>query len=422
MTMQDIQGHALSGANGAALDAFEQASHGFRCLGGDPLGDAQRALQASPDMPMAYALIAWLCLLGTEPAGLAPARQALQAAQALPANEREAMHLHAIGQLLAGHWHAAGRTLEDLSVRWPLDTLALQAGHHIDFFTGHTRMLRDRITRALPAWQPGRPGHHAVLGMLAFGLEETGEHVAAERAGREAVALERHDGWAWHAVTHVMHMQQRRRDGIAWLRGDMAAWSEGSFFAVHNTWHLALFHLDLDEVDTALDLLDQRVLAVAAPTVLELVDASAMLWRLHLRGVDVGARWQALADRWEPLAEAGNYAFNDLHAMLAFVGAGRDAAIQRLLVTQTRALRSGGDNAGFLRGVGLDATQAMADFGRGHHAACVERLRQVRSHAHRFGGSHAQRDLIDLTLIAAAERDGQSSLATALRHERLPRR
>lgn len=421
MSTTDIQGYALSGANGAAAEAFEQASHEFRCFIGDPMSNAQRAVSLSNEMPMAHALIAWLSLLGTDPAGLEHARQALTLAKGLPTTEREGMHLKAVGELINGHWHAAGRTLEDLSIRWPHDVLALQAGHQIDFFTGQSRMLRDRIARALPHWQEGRPGRHAVLGMLAFGLEEMGDYAQAERLGRQAVALERRDGWAWHAVAHVMEMQSRRRDGVAWLREDQDAWVNGSFFAIHNSWHLALFHLGLEEVDTVLELMQDQILGTASAVVVDMIDASAMLWRLELRGMGVAAHWNALADRWSALAENSTYAFNDMHAMMAFVGAGREREIKLLLGAQQRALQSSSDNVGFLRDVGNDATQAIIDFGQGRYGECVQRLRRVRPHAHRFGGSHAQRDLIDLTLIAAAERDGQSLLAQALQDERAVR-
>jgi hypothetical protein len=418
MSFKDIQGHALSGATAEALDPFEQGNHELRCLVDDPLASARRALELAPRMTMAHALVAWLNLLGTEPAGLAEARAALQAARALPADERETQHLNAIEQLVAGQWHAASRTLEDLSIRWPLDTLALQAGHQIDFFTGHSRMLRDRVARALPAWQAGRPGHHAVLGMFAFGLEESGDYARAESFGRQSVQLERRDGWGWHAVAHVLEMQDRRRDGVEWMRSDIGAWSDGSFFAIHNAWHLGLFHLGLEQIDEVFALVDQRILGSRSSVVLDMIDASALLWRLQLRGIDVGERWLALAERWAPLAEAGNYAFNDMHAMMAYASAGRDDLAQRLLAAQADALHAPGDNAGFLRDVGADATLAMQAFVQGRHGDCVELLRPLRSRAHRFGGSHAQRDLIDLTLIEAAARDGQQLLAEALRHER----
>jgi hypothetical protein len=425
-TPKDSHGHAMSGATPAAIDLFENGCHELRCLIGDPLASAKAALEAAPQMTMGHVLVAWLNLLGTEPGGLPEARAALAAARALPGvNEREGMHLAAIEHVVQGRWHAAGLLLEDLSIRYPNDALALQVGHQIDFFTGHSRMLRDRIARALPDWQAGMPGYHAVLGMHAFGLEETGDYAAAERVGRRCVELERRDGWGWHAVAHVMEMQNRRRDGIAWLKRDTAAWSEGSFFAVHNGWHLALFHLGLEEIDEVLALVDERVLGGRSAVVLDMIDASAMLWRLSLRGIAVGGRWSGLADRWAAAtnaAEAGNYAFNDLHAMMAFVGAGRSADAARLLEMQQRVLERGsGDNVMFLRDVGHDATRAVLAFAEGDAAEAVRLLRPVRSRAHRFGGSHAQRDIIDLTLIAAAEKAGERSLARALRNERAAR-
>ncbi len=422
MTRKDSLGLDHSGADARALDHYEQACHEFRCLVGDPLATAQKAIAARPDFTMAHALVAWLMLLGTEPGGLAPARAALDAARALPANEREAMHLQAIEHVVNDRWHAGGAVLEDLSIRWPLDALALQAGHQIDFFVGHSRLLRDRIARALSSWQQGMPGYHAVLGMHAFGLEETGDYARAEATGRRAVELEAKDNWAWHAVAHVMEMQNRRRDGVAWLGDSSTTWSEGSFFAVHNWWHLALFHLGLEQIDEVMQIVDARVLGTASPIVLEMIDASAMLWRLQLHGIDIGDRWQALAERWAAVSERSTYAFNDLHAMLAFVGAGRVDDAERLLAAQDTALGERGDNATvFLRDVGHDATRAIHAFGAGRYGEAVQRLRPLRSHAHRFGGSHAQRDLIDLTLIEAAARDGQSLLAEALRRERTER-
>ena len=308
---------------------------------------------------MAHVLVAYLNLLGTEPVGLPAAREAHAAAARCPATEREAMHVAAAGALAEGQWHRAGRILEDLSIRHPHDLLALQVGHQIDFFTGHSRMLRDRIARAESHWQRGMPGHHAVLSMLAFGLEETADYVRAEKLGRLSVELEPRDGWGWHAVAHVLEMLGRRRDGIAWLTQHASPWSEGSFFAVHNWWHLALFHLGLDQIDEVMALLDQRVLGSASPVVLDMVDASALLWRLQLRGVNVGDRWDALASRWAAISGASTYAFNDLHAMMAFVGADRMVDAARLLEAQQQALAAGDDNVGFLKDVGLGASQAI---------------------------------------------------------------
>ena len=295
--MKDSAGYEVSGAGAQSLEALELGLHELRCYIGDPVASVERALAASPELVMGHVLKAYLHLMGTEPAVLPVARAAREAALALPANDRERRHLEAIRLLNEGRWRAAGRTLEDLSAEYPRDSLALQCGHQVDFFTGDSRMLRDRIARALPAWGRGVTGYHAVLGMHAFGLEETGDYARAEAAGRKSVELEPRDGWGQHAVAHVMEMQDRRREGIAWMRGNVDGWSPGSFFAVHNWWHVALFHLGLGEIDEVLALYDGPVNGQHSTVILEMIDASALLWRLHLRGINVGNRWETLADR-----------------------------------------------------------------------------------------------------------------------------
>jgi tetratricopeptide (TPR) repeat protein len=417
--MQDAQGQALSGATDASLAAYQAALEQFRCLTGDPAALADQAIAASPEMPMAYLLKAWLYLLGTEPAGAAVARGCCEAAGALPTTEREQLHLQAASLLAHGHWREAARVLEDLSVLYPRDLLALQAGHQIDFFTGDSRMLRDRLARALPAWQRGVPGYHAVLGMHAFGLEECGDYAAAEKQGRTAVDLEPRDGWAWHAVAHVHEMRNDPVAGAEWLGPNAATWSEGSFLAVHNWWHLALFHLELGRVQEVLRLYDSAIGGPGSTVMLDLIDASAMLWRLQLRGIDVGDRWQPLAARWQSAGTPGLYAFNDMHMMMALTGAGLRPAQQTVLQAQCDAIGRDDDNASFTREVGYAAARAIQAFGDGDDASCVRLLRSIRNSAHRFGGSHAQRDVLDQTLIEAAQRDGQDHLAAALVTERL---
>ncbi|MCG6876049.1 MAG: tetratricopeptide repeat protein [Betaproteobacteria bacterium] len=414
----DAAGYLVSGATPESVAAFEQAQHELRCYINDPVATVDRALAASPTMVMAHALRAYLHLLGTEPAGLPVARASLDAAVGLPANEREKYHLEAARRITDGRWRDAARILEDLSAEYPRDALALQAGHLVDFYTGDSRMLRDRIARALPHWSKSLPGYHAVIGMHAFGLEETGDYTQAEKQGRLSVELEQRDGWGQHAVAHVLEMTNRPRDGIAWMRGNVDGWSQDNFLAVHNWWHLSLYHLELDQVDEVLRLFDGPIYGQRSTVVLDMIDAAALLWRLHLRGIELGDRWEALADNWTPHIDAGNYAFNDFHAAMAFVGSRRPQSLQGLLEAQRVAMKSSGDNAVFARDVGNDATLAIQAFGAGDYAEAVRRLRSIRNIAHRFGGSHAQRDLFDLMLIEASFRAGNVALAAALAAER----
>ncbi|MER8416555.1 tetratricopeptide repeat protein [Mesorhizobium sp. M1428] len=418
MAVSDAFGLTLSGATEAGLSSYSRAVRELQCFIGDPVGTVDRAIADDPGFVMAHVFKGYLFGLATEREATAVAKACHEAALPLAATTREQAHVAALGHLAVGRWHEAARVLEDIAIEFPLDALALLTGHQIDFFTGNARMLRDRIGRALPSWQSGMPGYHAILGMQAFGLEEMGDYARAERLGRTAVDLEPRDGWAQHAVAHVMEMQSRQKDGILWMRANPEAWTRESFLQVHNWWHLALFHYDLGETDEVLALYDGPIYGERSTLALNMVDASAILWRLHLGGVDVGERWTALAANWLPKASAGHYAFNDAHAMMAFVGAGLDAPARGLLEAQREAMQGEDDNAAFTRDVGHPLTLAIKAFGEGNHAETIRLIRPIRAIAHRFGGSHAQRDVIDLTLIEAALRSGDGALARALAAER----
>lgn len=415
--MKDLYGLDVSGANGAALDRLDTALDRYRCFGADALACADAAIAAAPEMPLGHALRAWMILSSAEGQAVPAARASLHKALALPHDEREAMHLKALSHWCAGQWHAAARVLEDLSLRWPLDSLALKAGHTLDYYLGQSRMLHDRIARALPAWSPQLPGWHAVLSMMAFGLEENGFYAQAERLGREAIALRPDDAWAQHAVVHVLEMQGRHDEGVAWMLGHKG-WQDNSRLAVHNWWHLALHHLARGDGAAALALYDSRIRNPESRVQFELVDASALLWRLSLRGIDVGDRWHALASAWAPFSALGWSAFNDLHAAMAFASAGRSDLLEELANAHAMAMARGDDGAATLRDAGHLATLGLVAHAQGEHARAAELLRQARPLAARCGGSHAQRDILDITLIESARRSGQSSLASALQAER----
>ncbi|MBP6778537.1 MAG: tetratricopeptide repeat protein, partial [Piscinibacter sp.] len=158
-TLIDSLGHPVSGATAAAIDHYEQAANELRCLIGDPLASIDRALAEAPAMSIAHTLRAWLHLLGTEAPALATAREEAEAAAEHAATDRERQHAQAAALVAAGRWRDGARVLEDLSAQYPRDLLALQAGHQVDFFTGDSRMLRDRIARVRPHWNDAMPGH-----------------------------------------------------------------------------------------------------------------------------------------------------------------------------------------------------------------------------------------------------------------------
>ena len=192
--------------------------------------------------------------------------------------------------------------------------------------------LRDRPLRTLRELDPQHPHAPFVRGMTAFGLEETGDYGAALDAGRAAVAANPDDVWAIHAVVHTYEMQGRVDEGIAFLRSDETRWESGNLFTVHNWWHLALYELEAGRPERALAIYDAEVHHAASLGVpIEMLDASALLWRLRLEDADTGGRFGPLADAWAAKsADVPWYVFNDLHAVVAAAGADRldDAAMR----------------------------------------------------------------------------------------------
>jgi len=107
-----------------------------------------------------------------------------------------------------------------------------------------------------------------------------------------------------------------------------------------------------------------------------------------------------------------------MHAMMAFAATNRVDDQQRILAAQDEAMGRDDDNAAYTRDVGRPATLAMQAYVQGDRRGALSLLRAIRPIAHRFGGSHAQRDIIDLTMIEAAWRGDDTALAAALAHER----
>jgi tetratricopeptide (TPR) repeat protein len=403
-TPRDARGSRISGASARALDHFEDALSCWQSWTCDPHAAVTRALDAAPEFVMALVLEAQLHLCSRDPAGVGNAHAALARARLLPQNGRERMHLAVIATQLQGEIERSRQLLAALLGEYPRDAVALTAAHALDHFLGDAASLRERVAAVMPHWSSADTGYHALLAMLAFGQEECGDYDRAGDTALRALAINPYDIRAHHAYCHVLEMQAKPREGLRWMGTRATYWTGKGASSTHVWWHLALYHLQLGSRRHALTLYDRCIAGASAPALSELIDASALLWRLQLRGVDPGARWQVLAERWEQHAEDAFCAFNDLHAMLAFVGARRDDCAWRLLQAQLDRLARGGSNRGMIREVGLPACQAIAAFGAGDYLRAAALLRSLPEVSHRLGGSHAQRGLIGLTLDAALQR------------------
>jgi len=257
--------------------------------------------------------------------------------------------------------------------------------------------------------------------MHAFGLEECNEYARAEEAA--AAALERNpfDAWAVHAQAHVYEMQGHAEEGIRWLTEGNTHWQQDNMLAVHNWWHLALQHLRAGDADSALAVYDRVMVPGDNSMALDLVDGSALLWRLKLLGVDVGDRWQALAARWRAWALPGWSTFNDTHALLAQIGAGSAEGVAGLRRAMG-AVNADAAPAPWWRQAS-SAAAAMEAFGDARYDDCARELLPLLHSSLGFGGSQAQRSILHLTTCEAARRAGDRALHEALSSEsaaRLP--
>jgi len=419
MVISDQQGNALSGATMEAAELYGEAVVAFNIYRGDPVGLLDRAIEAAPEFAMAHILKAHLFGLATEPEATKKAKEIVAKVKALRLTDREASHVAALEHLLNGEWTDAAVAMDRHNIDYPHDIIALQSGHLMDFYRANARDLRDRIARVLPKWSADMQGYSILLGLYSFGLEETGAYGQAEELGRRAVDLQPLDSWAHHAVAHVMEMQGRAQDGIGWMAVREPYWSgDDNFFKVHNWWHRSLCHLDLGQVDQVFALYDGAVWKDRSTVALDMIDASALLWRLHLSGHDVGDRWKDLAANWDSHADGRTYPFNDWHAAMAYLGAGRLEEVERLLAA-CRDNADGSEVAEWGRRIAVPLMEGFAAFWHGDYEKAADRLYGARFIANSFGGSHAQRDIIDWTLAEAATRGGLTRLAEALANERL---
>lgn len=425
MTLCDTHGEALSTTRTTSADAYDHALDLFNSFRADPLAVLEAALAEEPGFVSGRLMQTGLILSAYDAALLPMARGALDAAKAVAgsANARERSLLGALEPWTSGDLRRAHQLLERHVIDHPRDLFALQLAHLGDLALGQSEMLRDRIGRALHHWSSDDAGYGYLLGMHAFGLEECNEYGRAEALGRRAVELHPHDAWAVHAVAHVCEMQARADDGLAWLATTRPHWADKNGLAVHNHWHSALMHLSRGENTAALGVYDTLVRPSPESFALDLVDATALLWRMMLRGVLVGDRWAGLAARWRAQAVWGKIAFNDAHAMMAMVAAGDDegANLGSIAVTAAAAGATAGD-AVVWRQYAVPICEALQAFGKGRHARCAQLLLPLLAASHPFGGSHAQRDILRLTAAEAARLAGDGALAAALTAQRSTQR
>lgn len=399
MTLTDNRGSSVSATEQSEVDGFDAALELFLNYETGAGGAVKALLAEHPDAIMAKVLRGYMLMM-LESTGVYTKVTALvteTVEDAIGANERERLHLQALGHWARADVRTAASIWDRLLAADPRDLLALKMHHYTTFWTGRAEVLRSAVEGVIDAWSEDTPGYDHVLGMLAFSLNETGHYERAEHIGRQAVAMNQEDLWSVHSVAHALEMQGENRKGDEFFDVDAERWATKNPFLGHIWWHAALFPWNSGHYDRVLDLYDTRLRPASTEFYLDIQNLSSLLTRLELSGVDVGDRWAELADHAAGRTGDHVLTFTDVHCALTL------ARTERLdeLGTFVDSLRNHRDvDAKGDQGVvvAVEVSEALASAARGDYRAGANQLGAVRGDLAPIGGSHAQRDLFDLVL------------------------
>ena len=421
---KDTRGLEMTASSQEAVDAFDATVAEFLAAGRDAAVLLKHVNEIDPDMIMGQCVRGYFMRLPQQAHLIQGSDDAYAKAVALldGANPREKMHVSALEAWCKGDIRRTNAIWEQILVEYPHDILALRIAHTMHFFLGDLDLMRDSMARVMPRWSEDIPGYGFVLGCRAFSLEESHDFKQAEPMGRRAVEINESDVWAGHCVAHVLEGMGRRQDGIEWIDSHEEAWKKRGIFARHMWWHRALHYLELERFDDVLAAFDREYWPEPTEDNIDLTNASSMLMRLAMLGIDVGGRWESVAKICEGRTKHRLRPFNDLHFIMALAMTGRMEAA-REIVASMRAYVAENDRNGITlvdvyQNAGIPVGDSIVAYAEKDYSKVVEIMSGARYRMVPLGGSWAQRDVWLRMLIDAAIQDGQHAYARALLAER----
>jgi tetratricopeptide (TPR) repeat protein len=415
MTIADRYGLPVSTSSAVAAQRYQEGMDRQLSYGPGAEEGFAAAIAADQSFAMPHAGAALMALFrGDGPA----ARSAIGRARDLAAGatRRERQHVEALGTLVAGET-ARGLALVDEHVaEFPRDALLVNQASSTIGFSG--RPDREEFRRAfLERLAPAYGEDWWFQSALAFTYHEVGRYAESRRLSEHSLAQYPGNAHASHNIAHVCFETLDNDGGLAFLGDWLDGYDRRAPFHCHLAWHLSLFELHRGDDRRALEICERDVLGSSNGR-LALIDGAALLWRLHLDGCADGALpWQPLAELAARSSRPG-FIFGDIHAALAYAASGDEAALSAL-VDGLRALAAKGHPTA---SVALPLVEAAAAFGAGDLAGALTYLEPVEDQMHRMGGSHAQWELFEETMVVCYLRLGRHEQAARLLRRRLAHR
>jgi hypothetical protein len=421
---RDARGLELSTDSAEAAALFDRSVEHYLKYHVDTMALANGALAADPGFVMGHCLKGYLMMAGANPAHRRAIGAGLAAAQAGAGvvTRRERRHVAALSAWRRGAMEEAFAAWRSLLDDDPTDLLAVRISDATMFRFGQTRLVLEQADRLAVAWSFDLPGYDCFQSVWAFAHEEAGDTAGAEVAIDQAYAADPSNFFAHHVKAHILEMTNRPAEGNGWLDRQTGYWPLGNNLVHHLWWHRALMQLDLGERDAVLGSYDANIRNLDAPMTRaapdqfnDLQNATALLWRLEALGLDVGRRWDELADKAEARIGDTGYLLLPPHLILALAATGRDAAAARFLAAlREQALDESRWDAAAIRDVVVPVCEAGVAHRRGEHAAVVGLLAPRLDALRLLGGSAAQRDLFRQMLIDSAMKADRRDVVAAM--------
>jgi hypothetical protein len=352
----------------------------------------------------AYAGFLWMLLEAPEAAQRAGQFLAAAERAAPHATRREQLNVAMLRAWAADDLPLALRLCDQVSDEFPRDLAIAKIQQYFEFNRGNSpAMLRVALKiRTAAADVP------YVHGMVAFAYEQCHLLAEADAAARTALAMRNKEPWAQHALAHVLLTRGQVDEGAHFLEAASATWiGLNSFMLTHIWWHLALFYLSQGRDQAVLDVYDQHCWGVAKDYSQDQINAISLLARCEIAGVEVGDRWQDVADHLEPRAHDTVQPFLTLQYLYGLARARRPQAATLLDAVRDRARSATADRRTAWREVALPACEGLYSYAMGEHDAAWRKLEAVTPRMTEIGGSHAQRDLFEQILLDAALKSGR---------------
>lgn len=405
----------LSTLSAAARDAYVQGCDRALTFYPAALEAYDRAIAADPGFALAHSGKAQVLIREGE---VSAARAALAAARDLAAGlpPREASHIAFLELAFAGRTDAAIAALQAHLAAWPRDALVLSAAANPNGLIGASGRIgqKHEIAALMDSLAPHYGEDYWFLSHHAMALSEDGRLAAARPKIERSLAANPNNAHGAHGFAHVCYESGTPDEARAFLSSWLTTYPRDGFFHGHLNWHLSLFELHAGHWDEALRLFRDAIALDrhSGGPQQKVSDGAAFLWRSELAGQPRDATaWQALYDYAKgALPQPGN-GLADLHVILTLAVMGDDAALDAHLSQMEALARQGRYPSGsYLPSL----ARAFAAFERGDFRMAIDTLAPLAGENERIGGSRAQHDLIEFTLLKACFEAGRPEEAQRL--------